>query len=115
MFLQSLNLTPPSDAISEPIPKEKILEGDPQTVSWALETPFEGLYCGVWCCTEGAFSIQYDEWEYCHIHAGLIEITADDGKVRRFAAGDEFVLEPGFIGVWRTIISCQKTYVIKTP
>jgi uncharacterized protein len=115
MFLHSLDLSAPPHAIKELIAKDRLLEGEPVTISWALDTPFEGLYCGIWCCTEGAFRIHYDEWEYCRLHEGLIEIIDNNDQSRRFGPGDEFVLEPGFVGIWRTIKPCKKTYVIKTP
>ena len=71
IFLKSLDLTAPPNAVSEPVAKDRLIEGTPNTVSWALETPFDGLFCGIWCCTEGAFRILYDEWDYCRLHEGL--------------------------------------------
>lgn len=54
---------------------------------------------------------QGGNFEFCHILAGVIEITPDGGAPLTFRAGDSFVMKPGFTGVWKTIETVRKIYV----
>jgi uncharacterized cupin superfamily protein len=38
--------------------------------------------------------------------------SRDRGAPQRYRAGDAFVIEPGFRGVWRVIEAMRKRYVI---
>jgi uncharacterized cupin superfamily protein len=58
--------------------------------------------------------VRYDEWEFCHMLEGVCELVPDDGgDAKRFGAGDSFVIEPGFVGVWRVIAPMKKRFVIR--
>jgi uncharacterized cupin superfamily protein len=61
----------------------------------------------------GAWRVNYEEWEFCHLLEGACEITPDGGEPQRFAAGDSFVIEPGFVGVWRVLAPMRKRFVIR--
>jgi uncharacterized cupin superfamily protein len=43
----------------------------------------------------------------------VCELTPDGGQAQRFHAGDSFVIEPGFVGVWRVIAPMRKRFVVR--
>lgn len=90
----------------------KVLEGDPVHATWNLEER-DGLYCGIWESTPGKWRIAYDEWEYCHILAGVSVITEEGGKAVTVREGDSFVIRPGFTGTWEVLETTRKDYVIR--
>ena len=96
--------------IDRPTP-DRLISGDPVFTTWNLEER-DGLYCGIWQSTPGAWRIQYDEWEYCRILSGHSVITDADGVAHTVRAGDSFVLRPGFSGTWEVIETTRKDYVI---
>lgn len=91
---------------------EKVIEGDPVHTTWNVEDR-DGLYCGLWQSTPGAWRISYDEWEYCRILSGRSVIVADDGTEYPLGPGDSFILRPGFTGIWRVLDTTLKEYVIR--
>lgn len=90
----------------------KVSSGDPVHTTWNMEDR-DGLYCGIWQSTPGAWRVSCDEWEYCHILEGHSIITGDDGSVLDVKAGDSFMIRPGFSGVWDVIETTCKEYVIR--
>lgn len=97
--------------IGQPDPA-KIISGTPIHTTWNLEER-DGLYCGLWHSTPGKWRISYDEWEYCRILAGVSVITEENGTAHRIAAGDSFILRPGFRGTWEVLETTIKDYVIR--
>lgn len=93
----------------------RIIEGEPRFKTWNAEEADGGLYAGVWEATPGKWRIVYDEWEFCHILAGVSVIEEDGGAARTVRAGDSFVLRPGFKGSWQVLETTRKEYVIKLP
>jgi hypothetical protein len=91
----------------------RILSGSPRFTTWSVEERPDGLYAGVWESTPGAWRIEYDEWEYCRILSGVSVITEDGREECRVAAGDSFIIRPGFRGVWEVVETTRKEYVIK--
>ncbi len=96
--------------ITRPAP-EKVLAGDPVHTTWNAEEK-GGLYCGIWESTPGKWRIAYDEWEYCRILSGRSVIRDEEGTEYPLAAGDSFILRPGFRGSWEVIETTRKDYVI---
>lgn len=92
--------------------QDRLISGHPKFRSWNLEDR-DGLYSGVWESTPGKWRIIYDEWEFCHILAGVSIITEDGGDAHTLKAGDSFILRPGFKGTWEVIETTRKEYVIK--
>lgn len=97
---------------SAPAP-ERVVSGNPRFRTWNVEEQPNGLYAGIWEATPGKWRIEYDEWEFCHILAGVSVITEDGGEPRRIEAGDSFILRPGFKGTWDVIETTRKEYVIR--
>lgn len=90
----------------------KVLSGDPVHTTWNLEDR-DGLYCGLWQSTPGAWRVSYTEWEYFHILSGVSVVTGNGAAPVTLRAGDSFVIRPGFEGVWEVIETTLKDYVIR--
>jgi uncharacterized protein len=74
------------------------------------------LFCGIWRSTPGKVKVSYDEWEFCHIMSGEVELKKDGSrKAWRFKKGDAFIIPAGFKGTWETVKTLQKHYVILMP
>jgi hypothetical protein len=91
----------------------RVVSGSPAFTTWNSEESEGGLYAGVWEATPGKWRIEYDEWEFCHILAGVSVITEEGGEARTVHAGDAFVLRPGFRGTWEVVETTRKEYVIR--
>jgi uncharacterized protein len=100
---------------SGPMP-ERLIAGSPAFKTWALDEAKAGAVCtGIWEATPGETrSIKGETFEFCHILAGVIEITPDGGAPVTYRAGDSFVMKPGFTGIWKTIETVRKIYVVVT-
>ena len=57
-------------------------------------------------------SIKGETFEYCYILSGVVELTEEGREPRIFRAGDSFVMKPGYVGVWKTIETVRKIYVV---
>jgi uncharacterized cupin superfamily protein len=97
--------------VSRPAP-EKLVSGDPVHSTWNIEDR-DGLYCGLWQSTPGAWRVSYSEWEYVHILQGVSVLQEDGQPPVTLRAGDSFVIRPGFTGVWDVIETTLKDYVIR--
>ncbi|PKA43536.1 cupin domain-containing protein (plasmid) [Rhizobium sullae] len=97
---------------SKPLP-ERLIAGDPAFKTWAQDVARgEMIHTGVWEATPGETrSIKGETFEFCHILAGVVEITPDGGEPAVYKAGDSFVMKPGFTGMWKTIETVRKIYV----
>lgn len=102
-----------ADAEEGAPPAERVVAGAPAFRTWNIEEQPGGLYAGVWESTPGKWRIQYDEWEYCRILSGVSVIAEDGGGEMRVAAGDSFIIRPGFKGTWEVIETTRKEYVIR--
>lgn len=98
----------------KPIDADRLLEGAPMTET-RLDYERDGTYVGEWTAGVGAWRVQYEEWEFCHLIEGECELVSDNGAPHRFKAGDSFVIEPGFAGVWRVIAPMRKRFVVRVP
>jgi uncharacterized protein len=92
---------------------DRLIDGQPRFRTWNLEEAQPGLYSGIWEATPGKWRISYDEWEFCHILAGVSIIEEEGGEARTVRAGDSFVLRPGFKGSWQVVETTRKAYVIR--
>ena len=91
----------------------RLISGEPKFRTWNIEEAEGGLYAGIWESTPGKWRIEYDEWEFCRILAGLSVISSDDGETRTVKPGDSFVIKPGFKGTWEVLETTRKEYVIR--
>jgi hypothetical protein len=90
----------------------RVVAGDPVHRSWNLEDR-DGLYCGLWESTPGAWRVSYTEWEYLHILEGVSVLHAEGAPPVTLRAGDSIILRPGFAGVWEVVETTLKEYVIR--
>jgi uncharacterized protein len=97
-----------------PRPERRRL-GDPERRTWNVYTsPDERCFAGVWECEAGAWRVEVAEGqdELCTLLEGRVRLTADDGQMREFGAGESFVLAGGFRGTWETVERLRKVYMI---
>jgi uncharacterized protein len=97
--------------VSRPDPA-KVVKGDPVHTTWN-QYEADGLYCGTWSSTPGAWSVSYSEWEYFHIRQGHSVLTTSDGTEIHLRPGDAHIIHPGFSGTWEVIETTLKDYVIR--
>ncbi len=110
-LVQRVTTAATTPEISRPDPA-KVTRGDPVHTTWNMEET-DGLYAGLWQSTPGAWRLSYSEWEYFHILEGHSVLTSDDGTVHNLRAGDALIVRPGFSGVWETVETTLKEYVIR--
>lgn len=113
-LLQRIDASNLSDGeVTKPAP-ERLISGDPTLTSWPLDSARDGtVNTGIWEMTPGEQrSIKGEIFEFCHILEGVVEVTEDGGPTQTFRAGDSLIMKPGFRGVWKTIETVRKIYVI---
>jgi uncharacterized cupin superfamily protein len=94
-------------------PADRIVSGDPFQRAWNLYGSADARFnAGIWECAIGKWRVVFTEHEFCHLLAGEIVITGDDGSERTWRAGDAFVSPAGFTGYWDVRVPARKYYVI---
>ena len=92
---------------------DRILGGDPVQRVWNLYGSADGRFqAGIWECEPGRWRVVFTESEFCHLLAGVITVTGDDGSERTYRAGDAFVSPAGFTGIWDVREQARKYYAI---
>jgi uncharacterized cupin superfamily protein len=94
---------------------ERVLRGDPRQLVWNhYADPTAQFNAGTWQGEPGAWRVRYDphEEEFCVLLEGEMMLTAADGQVQHFRAGDAFVVPGGFEGVWENRTRVRKHYAI---
>ncbi len=92
-------------------PSDLILGGDPAQSAINLFQSADGRFSsGIWECQPGTWRVVFSESEFCHLLAGIIIVTGDDGSVTTFKAGDAFVSPAGFTGTWQVVETARKYY-----
>jgi len=114
MTHQLLRITPSCDASqATPINADRVLAGTPQEVINNLFTNSkENFFCGVWSSTEGQWTLNYTEDEFCYLIKGKAILTDAAGVSEEINSGDAFVIPAGYEGTWETIGEAQKFYAI---
>jgi uncharacterized protein len=100
---------------SDPAP-DKVISGHPkgQTLN-VFESGASKIFSCIWRATIGAWRVSYDETEYCYITQGRARLLEDNGTATDVHAGDSFVIEGGFVGVWEVLEDMEKQYMIVLP
>jgi uncharacterized cupin superfamily protein len=94
-------------------PAERIVSGDPVQRALNFFSSADGhFHSGIWECAVGKWRVVFTESEFCHLLAGVIEVTDDNGGARTFRAGDAFVSPAGFTGYWDVREPARKYYAI---
>lgn len=101
----------PTHALPAP---ERLISGAPEFTTWAMDEARDGtIKSGIWQATPGVTrSIKGETFEFCHILQGVVEITEAGQAPVTYRAGDSFVMKPGFVGIWKTIETVRKIYVV---
>lgn len=96
-----------------PIAPERILTGSPmEVVQNMFINEKENFFCGVWSSTEGEWTLNYTEDEFCYLIKGQAVLTDEQGVSEEINAGDAFVIPAGYKGRWKTVGEAQKFYAI---
>jgi uncharacterized cupin superfamily protein len=113
-FLLPLDLAPSGEPERSKAPADRLIAGDPSFKTWAQDTSRnDSVHTGVWEATPGETrSIKGETFEFCYILSGVVELTEEGQAPRIFRAGDSFVMKPGYVGIWRTIETVRKIYVV---
>src|SRR6266446_6218460 len=73
---------PDAELVSEPLPAEWILDGDPDASGAVLSrSPDSRIFRGVWRCTPGRFTWQFSYDETLVVLEGHATIELDNGEV----------------------------------
>lgn len=80
-------------------------------VEWYRD-PTGAFSAGIWRGEPGRFDVTYTEDEFCQLLEGVVRLTDAHGTVETYRAGDSFVIPAGFIGVWETVETIRKFWVI---
>lgn len=68
---------------------------------------------GVWEASPGkTISAKGETFEFCHILSGVMQLTEDGEEPVTYRSGDSFIMKPGFRGIWKTIETVRKIYVV---
>jgi uncharacterized protein len=90
------------------------VEGEPLFTTWQIDDAGGGLRTGVWEVAPGAYrSIKGASWEFCTILSGVSEIIEDGGQPIIIKAGDAFVMQPRFVGIWRCVETTRKIWAVR--
>ncbi|WKL58524.1 cupin domain-containing protein [Asticcacaulis sp. ZE23SCel15] len=103
----------PEPEVGGPLP-ERIVSGNPQHLTWNLETSEDKtVFSGYWQSTPGSWRIAYDEWEFCILLEAASILHEDGGPSVTLTPGSQFVIRPGFTGIWEVVETTLKSYVIR--
>jgi uncharacterized cupin superfamily protein len=86
--------------------------GAPTTAHEWYRSPDGRLTSGFWASTPGSIDVSYDEDEFCQILEGVVRLTDAAGRAETYRAGDSFMIPRGFKGVWETVETVRKFYVV---
>lgn len=113
-LLKTIETHPAAEPTVSKAAPERLISGDPAFRTWAQDSARDGtVRTGVWEATPGeSLSIKGETFEFCHILEGVVELTEEGGTPVTYRKGDSFVMKPGYRGVWRTIETVRKIYVV---
>ena len=102
------------DPVTEDLEGWVKVEGEPTMKTWISHTAADGtMIAGTWEATPGSWHATYTAYEFVHLIEGRVTITEDGGEPVTLNAGDAFVVEAGFRGVWRIEAPVRKHFAIR--
>lgn len=109
-----LNSFPSSQPQVSPTTASALLSGSGVTKAWpALVTPDGVVTSGVWESEPFSKTKTHpDSMEFCYILEGAVKLSDSKGNAATFSAGEAFIVEPGFDGVWESLTRVRKYFVI---
>ncbi|WP_164549153.1 cupin domain-containing protein [Amphritea opalescens] len=97
-----------------PTPADILISGNGDTEAYIPFSSTDGtVISGIW--SSEAFSkkkFHPNDMEFCYLIEGDVKISDTEGNASEFSAGDAFVVEPGFDGVWESKTAVKKYFVI---
>ena len=91
-----------------------VVEGNPSMKTWVLHTSADGsMMSGYWEATPGTYHATYSAYEFVHVIEGKMTITPDGGTPVHIKAGDAFVVEADFKGLWKIEETIRKHFDFK--
>lgn len=95
-------------------PQDILLSGAGLTTMWlSFKSANANVTSGIW--VSDAFSKKKshpDEMEFCYLIEGRVKLTDTQGNSSVFNAGEAFIVEPGFDGIWESETPVRKYFVI---
>ena len=99
-----------------PVDAARLVAGSPlQVVANVYSDPGNAFHCGAWEGDVGTWRVAYTEHEFCHLLAGRVRMTSQDGSEQMFVTGDSFVIPAGFEGLWEVLEPARKLYAVYEP
>lgn len=90
------------------------VEGSPTMKTWIENQSDDGKYLtGYWEATPGSYRVKYEVDELIHMFEGRATLTDRDQEPRTYVAGDTFLIEAGFDGIWKTEETVRKLFAIR--
>tara|TARA_R110001583_G_C5667241_1_gene410321 strand:+ start:4189 stop:4554 length:366 start_codon:yes stop_codon:yes gene_type:complete len=97
-----------------PTPSDILISGNGDTEAYIpFKSSDNSVISGIW--ESEAFSkkkFHPSDMEFCYLIEGDVKISDSEGNYSEFSAGDAFVVEPGFDGVWESKTAVRKYFVI---
>jgi uncharacterized cupin superfamily protein len=76
-------------------------------------TPDGALRAGYWTALAGTdIPLTNHVSEFCTLLDGVVRLTGANGYSEIYRQGDSFVIPAGFNGLWETLETCRKFFVI---
>lgn len=92
---------------------EKVLAGNPAQLIWhCYDNKDETFGAGIWQGEPGSHKVNYTEEEVCFLLQGKVIVHDNDGGAITLNKGDMFAIPAGFSGVWETVETAKKLYVV---
>src|SRR5690349_923161 len=81
------------------------------TREWYVD-PSGRFRAGIWTSEPKRNETRYRKDELCVLLQGVVRLTAEDGHVETYRAGDAFIVPNGFRGTWETVETVRKVYAV---
>ncbi|MAE59981.1 MAG: hypothetical protein CMJ49_01340 [Planctomycetaceae bacterium] len=104
------------DLTDFPISPDLIIEGSPKSRIWIhAQSADKKVTHGVWDCTAGRFSWEYEWDEFAVTLEGGVTITPDDGEPITTSPGSFVYFPMGLKVIWQIDEYVKKSFTLRTP